>query len=246
MSGSRSGRASIDVLLVAGEASGDLHGATLASALSALAPGVRIAGMGGERMAAAGVRLLRRVERVTVVGGTEAFGRLPALWSAFKAYFPFATGRSEPVVVVEVTAVGGKETVLLVEDEAAVRELTRRILTGHGYHVLEAFDGQDALDVVARYSGRIDLLVTDMVMPRMNGRNLAEKLSASMPGLAVLFLSGYTNADILRREPDEPKGNHRLLQKPFTTHSLATAVREALDGTYHSTGSGTKRTSRDR
>jgi lipid-A-disaccharide synthase len=73
------------VLLVAGEASGDLHGATLASALSALAPGVRIAGMGGERMAAAGVRLLRRVERVTVVGGTEAFGRLPALWSAFKA-----------------------------------------------------------------------------------------------------------------------------------------------------------------
>ena len=73
------------MLLVAGEASGDLHGATLASALSALAPGVRIAGMGGERMAAAGVRLLRRVERVTVVGGTEAFGRLPALWSAFKA-----------------------------------------------------------------------------------------------------------------------------------------------------------------
>lgn len=73
------------MLLVAGEASGDLHGATLASALSALAPGVRIAGMGGERMAAAGVRLVRRVERVTVVGGTEAFGRLPALWSAFKA-----------------------------------------------------------------------------------------------------------------------------------------------------------------
>jgi lipid-A-disaccharide synthase len=72
------------VLLVAGEASGDLHGATLASALSALAPGVRISGMGGDRMAAAGVRLVRRVERVTVVGGTEAFGRLPALWSAFK------------------------------------------------------------------------------------------------------------------------------------------------------------------
>jgi lipid-A-disaccharide synthase len=72
------------VLLVAGEASGDLHGATLARALTALAPGVRISGMGGDRMADAGVRLLRRVERVTVVGGTEALGRIPALWSAFK------------------------------------------------------------------------------------------------------------------------------------------------------------------
>ena len=72
------------MLLVAGEASGDLHGATLASALTTLAPGVRIAGMGGARMAGAGVRLVRRVERVTVVGGTEALGRIPALWSAFK------------------------------------------------------------------------------------------------------------------------------------------------------------------
>jgi lipid-A-disaccharide synthase len=70
---------------VAGEASGDLHGATLARALASLAPGIRIGGMGGARMAAAGVRLVRRAERVTVVGGTEVFGRLPALWSAFKA-----------------------------------------------------------------------------------------------------------------------------------------------------------------
>lgn len=86
MSASRSGRASsADVLIVAGEASGDLHGATLARALASLAPGIRIAGMGGARMAAAGVRLVRRAERVTVVGGTEVFGRLPALWSAFKA-----------------------------------------------------------------------------------------------------------------------------------------------------------------
>ena len=69
---------------MAGEASGDLHGATLASALTTLAPGLRIAGMGGERMAAAGVRLVRRVEPVAVVGGTEALGRIPALWSAFK------------------------------------------------------------------------------------------------------------------------------------------------------------------
>jgi lipid-A-disaccharide synthase len=72
-------------LVVAGEASGDLHGATLARALTTLAPGLRIAGMGGARMAAAGVRLVQRAERVTVVGGTEALGRFPALWTAFRA-----------------------------------------------------------------------------------------------------------------------------------------------------------------
>jgi lipid-A-disaccharide synthase len=71
--------------MVAGEASGDLHGATLARALTTLAPGLRLAGMGGARMADAGVRLVRRAERVTVVGGTEALGRLPALWTAFRA-----------------------------------------------------------------------------------------------------------------------------------------------------------------
>ena len=85
MSGSRSGPASTDVLLVAGEASGDLHGATLARALVTLAPGLRLAGMGGDRMAAEGVRLLERAEPVTVVGGTEALGRLPALWRAFRS-----------------------------------------------------------------------------------------------------------------------------------------------------------------
>jgi lipid-A-disaccharide synthase len=87
------------VLLVAGEASGDLHGATLASALATLAPGMRIAGMGGARMAAAGVRLVRRVERVTVVGGTEALGRLPALWSAFKVLRGQLTVRRPRVLV---------------------------------------------------------------------------------------------------------------------------------------------------
>ena len=85
MSGSRSGPASTDVLLVAGEASGDLHGATLARALVTLAPGLRLAGMGGPRMAAEGVHLLQRAEHVTVVGGTEALGRLPALWRSFHA-----------------------------------------------------------------------------------------------------------------------------------------------------------------
>jgi lipid-A-disaccharide synthase len=99
LSGSRSGRAPTDVLVVAGEASGDLHGATLARALATLAPGIRIAGMGGARMAAAGVRLIERAERVTVVGGTEALGRLPALWTAFRALRRHLRNRRPGVLV---------------------------------------------------------------------------------------------------------------------------------------------------
>jgi lipid-A-disaccharide synthase len=85
--------------MVAGEASGDLHGATLARALATLAPGLTIAGMGGTRMAAAGVRLVQRAERVTVVGGTEALGRLPALWTAFRALRRQLRGRRPGVLV---------------------------------------------------------------------------------------------------------------------------------------------------
>jgi lipid-A-disaccharide synthase len=84
LSASRSGRRATDVLVVAGEASGDLHGSTLARALTTLMPDLRLAGMGGARMAAAGVRLVQRADRVNVVGGTEALGRLPALWRAFQ------------------------------------------------------------------------------------------------------------------------------------------------------------------
>jgi lipid-A-disaccharide synthase len=98
LSGSGS-RASTDVLVVAGEASGDLHGATLARALTTLAPGLRLAGMGGARMAAAGVRLVQRAERVAVVGGTEALGRIPALWAAFRALRHHLRSRRPGVLV---------------------------------------------------------------------------------------------------------------------------------------------------
>jgi lipid-A-disaccharide synthase len=99
LSESRSGRRPVDVLVVAGEASGDLHGSTLARALTTLMPTLRLAGMGGARMAAAGVRLVQRADRVNVVGGTEALGRLPALWRAFRTLRRHLRARRPNVMV---------------------------------------------------------------------------------------------------------------------------------------------------
>jgi two-component system cell cycle sensor histidine kinase/response regulator CckA len=153
----------------------------------------------------------------------------PGLWSAFKVYFPLTQEESEVAPPTEVAPLAdGSETILLVEDEDAVRRVGLRILKGQGYRVLEASDGVHALEVAEAFGGTIDLLVTDMVMPRMNGRALAEVLTERIPSLRVLFLSGYTSTDILRRRKDEPEEQYRLLQKPFTTQGLATAVREAL------------------
>jgi signal transduction histidine kinase len=122
----------------------------------------------------------------------------------------------------------GDETVLLVEDEEAVRALASRILERHGYTVLEARNGRDALAVVARHSGAIDLLLTDVVMPEMGGKQLAEALVARDATLRVLFVSGYTDGDISRR--GELDRCTAFLQKPFTAGGLLSRVREVLDG----------------
>jgi CheY-like chemotaxis protein len=118
--------------------------------------------------------------------------------------------------------------VLLVEDEDAVRALGARILERHGYTVLEARNGRDALAVAAQHLGPIDLLLTDVVMPEMGGKQLAEALVARDASLRVLFVSGYTDGDISRRgELDQCTA---FLQKPFTASGLLGRVREVLDG----------------
>ena len=122
----------------------------------------------------------------------------------------------------------GAETVLLVEDEEGVRALGARILERHGYTVLEARNGRDALAVVSQYSGPIDLLLTDVVMPEMGGKQLAEALVARDASLRVLFISGYTDGDISRRGELDPCT--AFLQKPFTARGLLGRVREVLDG----------------
>jgi CheY-like chemotaxis protein len=121
----------------------------------------------------------------------------------------------------------GTETVLLVEDEQGVRELIRDFLLRCGYTVLEAADPTEALALFDAKRDVLQLLITDVVMPQMNGRELAERLVARRPGLGVLFMSGYTDDQVLAHGVARGAG---FLQKPFTPDVLARKVREVLDG----------------
>ncbi len=119
------------------------------------------------------------------------------------------------------------ETILLVEDDPGVRALACRILTAAGYTVLAAQDGAEALRVNASHEGEIALVLTDMVMPEMNGHALAERLTAARPGLRILYMSGYTDKAILRQQAFEP--GVAFVDKPFTPIALARKVQEMLD-----------------
>jgi two-component system, cell cycle sensor histidine kinase and response regulator CckA len=127
----------------------------------------------------------------------------------------------------------GSETVLCVEDEDGVRSLSRHALKDFGYTVLEAKDGVEALRVAGQHQGRIDLLVTDVVMPRMGGREIADQLVMKQPGAKVLFLSGYTDDTVVRHGILEAQVS--FLQKPFSPASLVLKVREVLDKTTEAT-----------
>ena len=146
--------------------------------------------------------------------------------TTFRIELPRVAG--DPVVgsIGPVDLPPGTETLLLVEDEPAVRALDRRVLSNCGYTVLEAKDGRDALRVAAEHVGRIDVLVSDVVMPHLGGRQLAEKLMAARPGLKVLFVSGYTDDAVLRHGVG---AEFAFLPKPFSPARLARKVREVLD-----------------
>jgi CheY-like chemotaxis protein len=121
----------------------------------------------------------------------------------------------------------GTETILLVEDQDAVRVFARHVLLAGGYTVLEARDGEEAVRVAQQCQGPIHLLVTDVVMPRMSGPQLAELLARDRPALRVLFVSGY--ADEASMRCGVPEAGATFLQKPFTPVRLAWKVREMLD-----------------
>lgn len=121
----------------------------------------------------------------------------------------------------------GTETVLIVEDEPGVRALVRDTLRRHGYFVLEARHGIEALMIGSQHPGSIHLLMADVVMPQMNGREVAEGLLRVRPDVKVLYMSGYTEDAILRHGVLTPGTN--FLQKPFTPESLVEKVREVLD-----------------
>jgi PAS domain S-box-containing protein len=125
----------------------------------------------------------------------------------------------------------GRETILLVEDEPSLRSLTRLIIDSYGYTVLEAEDGEKALALSRNHTGPIQLLLTDVVMPGISGRMLAEKLATTFPNVRVLFMSGYTGQRV--GGIVIPEGSH-FIQKPFTREALARKMREVLDRKFSS------------
>jgi len=120
----------------------------------------------------------------------------------------------------------GTETILFVEDEQSVRELVSEYLTTRGYQVLDAGDGVEALEIASTHKGKIHLLITDVVMPRLSGRELAARLAATRSDLKVLYISGYTDDSVFRHGVLE--GGMAFLQKPFNLKALATKIREIL------------------
>jgi CheY-like chemotaxis protein len=152
----------------------------------------------------------------------------PGEGATFKVYFPRVHAKMPGATPAAAKGtLAGTETILLVEDEDAVRTLTQRALEGQGYSVLGARDGADALTVADSHPGAIHLLISDVVMPKMNGPEVAAGLAARRPAMRTLFLSGYPGEAISRRGIlDEGVA---FLQKPFTIEGLARKVREVLD-----------------
>jgi hypothetical protein len=161
-------------------------------------------------------------------GGTIWVSSRLGAGTTFEIHLPVANGDAAAVLPAEPTTdVGGTETILLVEDDPQVRTLARTILRRYGYHVLEAQSGGDAVLIGEKYAAEIALLLTDVVMPRVSGRELAERLSIARPSLRTLYMSGYTDDEVVRRGVLE--ADVAFLQKPFTAQTLARAVRDTLD-----------------
>jgi PAS domain S-box-containing protein len=155
----------------------------------------------------------------------------PGHGSAFHVYLPASTEpATAPATPPAAPAAprGAEETVLVVEDDDLVRDIACRTLVERGYRCLAARDGREALAIVGSYDGHLDLVVTDTVMPGMSGGELAARLAERFDGVRVLFMSGFTNDEVVRR--GLMRRNQRFVQKPWTPETLAAAVRSALDG----------------
>ncbi len=161
----------------------------------------------------------------------------PGQGTTFKLYLPRVEAALKPVgpSAVSLASLRGSETVLVAEDEEAVRDVVRKTLEAYGYTVLVAASGDEALRSVERHEGPIHLLLTDVVMPGMRGRELEQRLASLRPDIKVLYVSGYTNNAIVHRGVLEP--GVAFLQKPFAPDTLAKKVREVLE-TPSGAGSG--------
>ena len=146
-----------------------------------------------------------------------------------KIYWPFSEIESESVESAEVADIktGGNETILIVEDEENVLEFAKEALQSSGYHVLEARDGIEALEILTKNSDNIDLIISDVVMPRMGGQELSEEVKKRYPGLKIIMMSGYTDSQIIRSGAESQSVN--FLYKPFSIKIILKKVREILD-----------------
>jgi CheY-like chemotaxis protein len=153
----------------------------------------------------------------------------PGKGTTFKCYFPLADMSAVEQVVLRngVTDLEGTETIMVVEDEPMVRKLAVKALKRHGYSVLEAEEGRACLDTLRDHEGPLDLLLSDVVMPGMNGRELYREVKGLFPGARVLFMSGYTE-NIVTHQGVLDEGIP-FIQKPFSVQDLATRVRVVLE-----------------
>jgi PAS domain S-box-containing protein len=153
----------------------------------------------------------------------------PGRGTTFKVYLPRLESASEEIdaATEDTVATGGSEKILLVEDDDVVRGLARRILEQAGYHVLEASGGEEAIRLFAAQSEPVDLLLTDVVMPETSGKEVADRLCKLLPGLKVVFMSGYTEEAIVHHGVLD--SNVQFIQKPFTPTRLVRTVRRELD-----------------
>jgi CheY-like chemotaxis protein len=169
-------------------------------------------------------------------GGDISVSNAPRSATVFRVFLPrlessAGTTPADPVMVAETPAVAPEPptplaTILVVEDEAGIRALVRKILRRQGYEVLEAANGQDALALCRDHGKRVELLITDVLMPQMGGRELVERLQTQGHDMKVLYVSGYTD-DATVYSDDLPPGT-AFLQKPFTLGSLLDKVKEVL------------------
>jgi CheY-like chemotaxis protein len=150
--------------------------------------------------------------------------------TTFTIHLPAASGDpSDGSEAMERPARGeGAETIALVEDEEGVRNLASRILSERGYTVIAAGDGPSAMEMLSRFPDRIDLLLTDVVMPGMNGRDLADRIGIMRPGIRILFMSGYSQ-EAVQSHGVLARGS-TFIEKPFSPDGLVRRVREILDG----------------
>ena len=163
-------------------------------------------------------------------GGHISLYSEPGMGTTFKLYFPITSAAiassSKPADVTSHMGTG-TETILLVEDTAMVRSLVTTLLGSYGYDVIAAASGPEAIEIAAQADRSIDLLMTDVVMPRMNGRELADRLTATRPDLRVLFTSGYPSDTVVRHGIAEART--AFIEKPYLPDDLARMVRDILD-----------------